>query len=338
MDKARWMEIGLLTGAIEDIRNHSRLLRSLAWGDPDYQGAVYDVVPAVLAERVDDFGPFSAEATSGDLSARFPNLGIVSDFLGLPQWLRDHEPDLHARLIAAEAADATLPDGTVLDAAEAAATRLQVAEMRRQVERIRRDYADDPEALVGQTKEVIETACKTILGLTGTGPETKADVPDLVNKTLVHLGLHPKDADARGEDPAEAHALKRVFGGLTSVLTGAAELRNARGTSHGRSGAPLVDDRMARLTAGMVLPAVIYLCEAYEDYLEKGEAVTVQKGDRVTHVDLDINSVVQHETFGRGTVVSVAGQGERTVVAIDFETAGVKRLLTKYAPVRVIRR
>lgn len=49
-------------------------------------------------------------------------------------------------------------DGTVLDAAETAAGRLEVAEMRRQVDRIRRDYEDDPEALVGHAKELVESA------------------------------------------------------------------------------------------------------------------------------------------------------------------------------------
>jgi hypothetical protein len=49
-------------------------------------------------------------------------------------------------------------DGTVLDAAETAAGRLEVAEMRRQVDRIRRDNEDDPEALVGHAKELVESA------------------------------------------------------------------------------------------------------------------------------------------------------------------------------------
>lgn len=69
--------------------------------------------------------------------------------------------------------DSTLPDGTVLSAAESAAARLEVGEMRRQVERMRRDHATDPEATIGQAKDLIETVCRTILGLTGdtTGSE-----------------------------------------------------------------------------------------------------------------------------------------------------------------------
>ncbi len=86
-----------------------------------------------------------------------------------------------------EEGHATMPDGTVLSAAEAAAARLEVGEMRRQVERIRRDFADDPEAAVGQAKELIESVCKTILGLTGDAAQGRKDLPKLVTRTLAHL-------------------------------------------------------------------------------------------------------------------------------------------------------
>src|ERR687883_600567 len=62
----------------------------------------------------------------------------------------------------------------------------------------------------------------------------------------------------------QARAAKRLLGGVASVLNGAAELRNARGTGHGRSGAPVVDSALARMAVGVVLPAVLYLIEIYE--------------------------------------------------------------------------
>ncbi len=48
----------------------------------------------------------------------------------------------------------------------------------------------------------------------------------------------------------------------------------------------------------------------------------LEPGDRVTH-----------DSFGMGTVVSVEGQGEKSVASIDFGSDGVKRLLLRYAPV-----
>ena len=50
--------------------------------------------------------------------------------------------------------------------------------------------------------------------------------------------------------------------------------------------------------------------------------VSLSPGDRVTH-----------DTFGLGTVVSTAGIAEKSEATIDFGTAGVKRLLLRYAPV-----
>jgi len=48
----------------------------------------------------------------------------------------------------------------------------------------------------------------------------------------------------------------------------------------------------------------------------------LEAGDRVTH-----------QKFGLGTVVSTAGGGDKSEATIDFGTAGVKRLLLRYAPV-----
>jgi hypothetical protein len=130
-------------------------------GDVDYSGAMYDVLPAVMGDVTTD--AWHPPATS--LADRFRNLALVSDYLGLPEWIAAHEPALARQLLRDEAADALLPDGTVFNEVEAAAGRLGVAEMRRQVERIRRDHGDDSEALVGHVKELVESTCKTILGL-----------------------------------------------------------------------------------------------------------------------------------------------------------------------------
>ncbi len=50
--------------------------------------------------------------------------------------------------------------------------------------------------------------------------------------------------------------------------------------------------------------------------------VTLNSGDRVVH-----------DTFGMGTVVSVAGAAEKSEATIDFGSGGVKRLLLRYARV-----
>ncbi|MGH3472763.1 MAG: ATP-dependent DNA helicase PcrA, partial [Nocardioidaceae bacterium] len=42
---------------------------------------------------------------------------------------------------------------------------------------------------------------------------------------------------------------------------------------------------------------------------------------------------VMHDTFGMGNVITVEGQADKAVAAVDFGSAGVKRLLLRYSPV-----
>lgn len=51
-------------------------------------------------------------------------------------------------------------------------------------------------------------------------------------------------------------------------------------------------------------------------------AISLEPGDRVTH-----------DSFGLGTVVALEGIGDSAVASVDFGSAGVKRLLLRYAPV-----
>ncbi|WP_313406004.1 DNA helicase PcrA [Aeromicrobium sp.] len=51
------------------------------------------------------------------------------------------------------------------------------------------------------------------------------------------------------------------------------------------------------------------------------EIVSLSPGDRVTH-----------DSFGLGTVVTLEGSGDKSVASVDFGSAGVKRLLLRYAP------
>src|SRR2546423_1118747 len=49
-DAGDWEEIGFITGQSDIIKGHSRLLRSLSWGDEDYAGNVLHVLGRI-AER-----------------------------------------------------------------------------------------------------------------------------------------------------------------------------------------------------------------------------------------------------------------------------------------------
>src|SRR6266480_3892965 len=78
-DDGQWQELGCLVGKHDVVVGHGRLLRSLRWGDEDYGGCIFDVLPALLG-------------------ADFENLRTVEEFVGLREWLRQKEPKLYAEL------------------------------------------------------------------------------------------------------------------------------------------------------------------------------------------------------------------------------------------------
>jgi DNA helicase-2/ATP-dependent DNA helicase PcrA len=66
-------------------------------------------------------------------------------------------------------------------------------------------------------------------------------------------------------------------------------------------------------------------------------SAALRLGDRIVGVgpvmSLAAGERVTHQKFGLGTVVSTSGSGDKTEATIDFGSAGVKRLLLRYAPV-----
>jgi DNA helicase-2/ATP-dependent DNA helicase PcrA len=51
---------------------------------------------------------------------------------------------------------------------------------------------------------------------------------------------------------------------------------------------------------------------------------------------LEVGQRVSHDTFGLGTVLAIAGQGDKSEATINFGQYGEKRLLLRYAPVVVL--
>lgn len=47
-NESHWREVGLLTDTYDIVARHPRLLRSLSFGDPDYEGSVIDVIKDII--------------------------------------------------------------------------------------------------------------------------------------------------------------------------------------------------------------------------------------------------------------------------------------------------
>jgi len=232
-DDGRWQELGYLVGKHDVIIGHARLLRSLHWGDDDYSGCIFDVLPKVLGSD-------------------FRNLRAIEEFVGLRGWLREREPKLYTELY-----DDVAPEPVIsLEHVENAAVIHDVLELNRHAARIRHGIAEDPAQAIGSAKELLETVLKTIIG--DHGQKSRADIPELLKKAQAQLDLDPKNA-------AGAETLRRTLSNLGQVVYGVAELRSLYGTGHGRSRSKELEIAHARLVVNAAITIATFLLEVWQE-------------------------------------------------------------------------
>ena len=96
---------------------------------------------------------------------------------------------------------------------------------------------------------------------------------------------------------------------LVEIPEGVIEWRNQGGTSSSVSASPTRKPRVATT------------------------APPRATGKKSTAMQLAVGERVSHDTFGLGTVVAIAGEGDKSEATINFGQYGEKRLLLRYAPV-----
>ena len=69
-EKENWLELGAMTGCIDVVQGHDRLLRSLSWGDPDYSGNVLDVLMSMVQRD-----PTNLEVIESYVAKKFEGAG-----------------------------------------------------------------------------------------------------------------------------------------------------------------------------------------------------------------------------------------------------------------------
>ena len=148
-------------------------------------------------------------------------------------------------------------------APEAIAQLKDAGALHEQLERLRRAAtADDPAAVIGAAKELVESTAKVVLGELGTPIDENWKFPKLIGEAQQALGLQPSK---QTPGPDGTDAVKRILGGATNMVLGLDELRNAGyGTGHGTARARVgLYPRHARLAAN----AAIAWCELMLDTL-----------------------------------------------------------------------
>jgi hypothetical protein len=236
-DDGRWQELGYLLGKANVVQDHPRLLRSLYWGDPDYGGCIFDVLPELLGWE-------------------FKDLGTVERFVGLRDWLQKHDAPLYGELYD----DADHPPVVSLDQVEQASAIHDVTELNKHAARIRKGIVEDHEQAIGSAKELLETVLKTVIGDHKLKPAD--DINALLKKARVELDLDPK-APA-GTSPA-ADSIRRTLSSLGQIIVGVAEVRTLYGTGHGRSKSHELEIAHARLVVNAAISIATFLLEVWQD-------------------------------------------------------------------------
>jgi Abortive infection C-terminus len=118
-----------------------------------------------------------------------------------------------------------------------------------------------PAQAIGSAKELLETSQKAVLGVHGTGRETKLGIPKLIKRANLELG--PDAGTVRGDEPGTEQR-RKVFGSLAQIVNSAAELRNSGlGTGHGVSQGPVLDVATARLAVSAAVAVATFYAEAH---------------------------------------------------------------------------
>lgn len=53
--ESNWRELGAITEMLDEVNRHSRLLRSLSWGDDDYEGHALQMLKDMIDARPDNY-------------------------------------------------------------------------------------------------------------------------------------------------------------------------------------------------------------------------------------------------------------------------------------------
>jgi len=114
--------------------------------------------------------------------------------------------------------------------------------VRRAIER------DDPAAVIGAAKELVEAAAKIVLARAGVQPNARASLGQLYRQALVATG--------RSDQEAPGFTMSR---GAASLIDRLAQLRNKHGSGHGRPQPPDAEQRDGRLAARVAVAATEYL-------------------------------------------------------------------------------
>lgn len=124
----------------------------------------------------------------------------------------------------------------------------------------------DTDLAIGTAKELIETTCKSILKQRGDAFDHNSTLSQLLSTTVKCMTFSPPNID----NPSQAdRSIKKILGGISSIVQGVSELRNGYGTGHGKDSNFIgLGKNYAKLLVGVVSDLVIFLIAINGDSAE----------------------------------------------------------------------
>lgn len=207
MNSSEWKKFAIRWSLGTQITDHPRFLRSLAWGDDDHEGLVLDLVEYISDHRPD----------------------AVADLMGrkeVKRAFKQVDPEL-LDIIESDGDPVVTALSHSLD--EVKAVR-DVVDLKPYIERIAASLPSDPHQAIGATKDLLESAMRTILHERGQNDIEQHDFPKLVSVCFAALKLESNTPPSNKADAL----VRKINAQAKKMILAANELRNIAGTGHGR--------------------------------------------------------------------------------------------------------
>lgn len=187
--EGKWLELGLLTNSHDIVTGHSRLLRSLSWGDPDYPDNVLAVLTQIVARDEANLGIIE-NYLSGEMEPEGENISTEKSKGRLitfcPAVFDVPEEGVDPKLIAV-----MMPFDGFSPVYEAITGACQIAGLRAQ----RADDIWDHQTIIQDVFSLIFRSRAVVCDYTGRNPNVfyEAGIAHTLGKTVIPITQHPSD-------------------------------------------------------------------------------------------------------------------------------------------------